>query len=347
MRIAARLVCALAILYPLFDASGEDAVTPISTQNDRAVALRRSPTAVPGATLFVETTTDESLETFALARRMHVLRIDPSQASPEATGRLVARYRRETGANHVIAHGFAENRTALLAGGFDGLLLEGIDVVAASPTLRIIAVTGPGFFWSPVTPALNKDPVSANLRRFYLSGIALARKADCAPPTRVAAAPALRALLVVLDDWTKGVKPPVSRFPGAADLVGAGALVWPKIPGLPAPPADARFVPPIDADGNERPVGLVLPDHALPIASFTTFGVDRAGCSGGMALPFATSKAEREKNGDPRPSLVERYGSRAYFVATMRVVADRLVKERLLLKEDAEAYVAAAKSAPF
>jgi hypothetical protein len=44
---------------------------------------------------------------------------------------------------------------------------------------------------------------------------------------------------------------------------------------------------------------------------------------------------------------VERYGSRAYFVATMRVVADRLVKERLLLKEDADAYVATAKQAPF
>jgi len=66
-----------------------------------------------------------------------------------------------------------------------------------------------------------------------------------------------------------------------------------------------------------------------------------------MTLPFAASKAEREKNGDPRPSLVERYGSRAYFVATMRVVADRLVRARLLLSEDADAYVAAAKTAPF
>jgi hypothetical protein len=44
---------------------------------------------------------------------------------------------------------------------------------------------------------------------------------------------------------------------------------------------------------------------------------------------------------------MERYGSRAYFVATMRVVADKLVAERLLLKEDADAYVSAARQAPF
>jgi hypothetical protein len=31
----------------------------------------------------------------------------------------------------------------------------------------------------------------------------------------------------------------------------------------------------------------------------------------------------------------------------MRVIADKLVKERLLLQQDADAYVAAARSAPF
>jgi hypothetical protein len=346
-RIAARLLCALALASPPFAARGEDAVAPVGAKHDTAGALRRSPAAVPGATLFVETAPGDTLETFALARGMNVLRIDPSQASPDAPDRLVARYRRETGAKRVIAHGVAENRRTLLGGDFDGLLLEGIDRVAASPNLRIIAVAGPDFFWSPVPPALNKDPAPANLRRFYLSGIGSVRNADCATAPRADAAPALRALLVVLDEWTKGVKPPASRFPGAADLVPAGALVWPKIPGLPTPPSGARLVPPIDADGNERPVGLVLPDRALPIATFTAFDADRAGCGGGATLPFAGSKADREKNVDPRVSLVERYGSRAYFVATMRVIADRLVKERLLLKEDADACVAAAKSAPF
>ena len=63
--------------------------------------------------------------------------------------------------------------------------------------------------------------------------------------------------------------------------------------------------------------------------------------------PFASTQAVREKSGDTRLALIDRYGSRAYFVATMRVIADRLVKERLLLPRDADAYVAAAKTAPF
>jgi hypothetical protein len=119
---------------------------------------------------------------------------------------------------------------------------------------------------------------------------------------------------------------------------------------MPAAPAGERLVPRIDADGNALS-GLRLPDHALPVATFTGFNAakDRNGppCGAGAAIPFPATKAEREKSGDPRLSLVERYGSRAYFVATMRVLADKLVKERLLLKEDADAYVAAAKTAPF
>ena len=46
--------------------------------------------------------------------------------------------------------------------------------------------------------------------------------------------------------------------------------------------------------------------------------------------------------GDPRPSLEERYGSRAAYVAKVRATAQALVAERLLLPADA-AFVAAAK----
>jgi hypothetical protein len=110
------------------------------------------------------------------------------------------------------------------------------------------------------------------------------------------------------------------------------------------------MVPRIDVDGNET-AGLRLPDQALPIATFVGFNArrdkDGPACEAGSAFPFASARPDREKSGDPRLSLVERYGSRAYFAATMRVVADKLVKERLLLKEDADAYVAAGKTAPF
>ena len=48
--------------------------------------------------------------------------------------------------------------------------------------------------------------------------------------------------------------------------------------------------------------------------------------------------------GDPRPSLEERYGSRAAYVAKIRQAAAMLVAERLLLPSDAEAYVRKAES---
>ena len=59
-------------------------------------------------------------------------------------------------------------------------------------------------------------------------------------------------------------------------------------------------------------------------------------------IPFARSRAERDANADPRPSVEERYGSREAYVAKVRAAADALVRERMLLPADAEAYVRAA-----
>ena len=53
-------------------------------------------------------------------------------------------------------------------------------------------------------------------------------------------------------------------------------------------------------------------------------------------MPFATTKAERVAKGDPRPSLVERYGDHAGFVA-----ADAMVTERFMLPEDEVSAIAA------
>ena len=115
-------------------------------------------------------------------------------------------------------------------------------------------------------------------------------------------------------------------------------------------PRDNRLVPRIDRDGNTQS-GVQLPDHILPIATSMSFALDQqrveGACPATLVMPFSADKAAREKSHDPRQSLVERYGSRAYFVATMRVVAEKLVKEKLLLRQDAESYVRAAKDAPF
>jgi len=110
------------------------------------------------------------------------------------------------------------------------------------------------------------------------------------------------------------------------------------------------MVPKIDVDGNETS-GLRLPDQALPIATFTGWNgaKDKApgACVAGATFPLTPNRAAREAARDPRQSLIERYGARSYFVAALRSVADKLVKERLLLPQDADAYVAAGKQAPF
>src|SRR5262245_41259942 len=64
----------------------------------------------------------------------------------------------------------------------------------------------------------------------------------------------------------------------------------------------------------------------------------------GSFIAFGKTKAEREAAGDPRPSIAERYASRADYVAKVKAAADALVAERLLLPADAAAYVQAAET---
>lgn len=315
-----------------------------------------SPSDHSGAALFLETAPGDDLAPLALSRGMAVARLDLSSLPPAARAAalrdLAPRLRGLVGARRLLAHGRGDAGAALAEAGtlFDGLLLQDAPAPAATGP-RVIDTWGSDAYWGAGGRHL-PGPAAETRRSFFLAGMAqtLAGENCSAPLNQRSPAPALRALLAALDDWTKGAKPPPSRAPTEADLVEAAALVWPKIPGTPAPPAVAGRVPRIDPDGNELS-GLRLPDHALPIATFVGFNAQKEktgpACAAGASASFPATKAEREKSGDPRPSLIERYGSRAYFVATMRVVADRLVKERLLLKEDADAYVAAARQAPF
>ena len=186
--------------------------------------------------------------------------------------------------------------------------------------------------------------------------------------------PAIRALLVALDDWVvTGREPPPSRVPTLA----AGTLVEPDSIGIPAVPGAAivrttnRVSPPgdwvkpgredrlyrtlvskVDADGNEE-AGIRLPDIAVPLATYTGWNeykppypkgeiADRDG----SCLPFAADKAAREASGDPRPSVTERYRSGADYVAKVKAAVDTLVAERLMLAEDAERYLDRAAKEP-
>jgi hypothetical protein len=59
----------------------------------------------------------------------------------------------------------------------------------------------------------------------------------------------------------------------------------------------------------------------------------------GSFIPFARTKAERVAAGDPRMSLEERYSTHSRYVELVRQASERLVAERLLLQEDAEAFI--------
>jgi hypothetical protein len=109
---------------------------------------------------------------------------------------------------------------------------------------------------------------------------------------------------------------------------------------------------PTDRDGNDI-AGIRTPDVAVPVATYTGWALraetnaqDADGCdASGQRLPFAATKTARLAAGDPRLSLEERYTDHATYVRLVAAAAQRLQHERLLLEEDAKAYIAAAEAA--
>ncbi len=103
------------------------------------------------------------------------------------------------------------------------------------------------------------------------------------------------------------------------------------------------LVPKSGPDGND--LGCLLPPEvAAPLATYTGWNLRRkeVGADGQLAsllgsyLPFPKTRVEREKAGDPRVSVEERYGSFAEYEKRFTAACTELVKGRYLLKEDAE-----------
>ncbi len=175
--------------------------------------------------------------------------------------------------------------------------------------------------------------------------------------------PAVRALLMALDEWVAtGRAPPDSRLPRIDDgtLVPAEQVAFPAIPGLirpyaandvapladwtnlvPAARAYIALVPQVDADGNER-AGIRLPDIAAPLGTFAGWNLYTApypegelADRDGTFLAFATTDAERRQSNDPRASMAARYPDNGHADA-VRTMAQALLRDRLLLAEDVE-----------
>jgi hypothetical protein len=107
-------------------------------------------------------------------------------------------------------------------------------------------------------------------------------------------------------------------------------------------PIYPSFVPKTDSDGNDL-AGLRLPDVTVPLATYTGWALRsdpqaNDGCEqAGQYIPLPRTKADRAASGDPRPSVEERYRSFGEYYSNVLRAIDGLVKDRLMLCEDADA----------
>jgi len=183
--------------------------------------------------------------------------------------------------------------------------------------------------------------------------------------------PALRSLLTRLVEWVRdGREPPKSLYPRldqrtlvAVERVRAPAIPgvsWPRVaheayrvdygPGWPSgiialePPRLGKpflvRVAQVDADGNELG-GVRSLELLAPLATYTPWSL-RGGSINpgelvdfyGTFIPFARDRAERERRGDPRASVIERYGDRTRYLDLVRRQVETLARTGFLLDED-------------
>jgi hypothetical protein len=232
-------------------------------------------------------------------------------------------------------------------------------------------------------PAGNDVTLPDNVRAYLVAGVqhgggggvhgSTPRPGFCQNPNNPLPLSQIRtALSVALYEWVADDRtPPASRFPtrGNGGLVTPQHTGFPTIPGVtytgsvnPLRVMDHSTLPPtagraytvlvgrVDADGNMID-GVRHPDLVAPIGTFTGwnlraegFGAGDQCAGGGSFIPFAATRAERAAKGDPRLSLEERYTDHAAYVRAVREAADALVRDRLLLREDADEIVREAEA---
>lgn len=185
----------------------------------------------------------------------------------------------------------------------------------------------------------------------------------------------MRALLVAMNRWiTDGVAPPSSRHPRIDDqtLVQIDALKFPSLTGVGKPteahkayrvfygldfatkgiisvdPPETNtafpvLVPQVDNDGNEVG-GVKMPEISVPLATYTGWNLFNAesgptsllSSMQGSYIAFPRTRADRERNKDPRMSIEERYQNREGYLARVSAAAQDLVWQRLLIEDDVD-----------
>jgi len=110
------------------------------------------------------------------------------------------------------------------------------------------------------------------------------------------------------------------------------------------------LVPQVNADGNETS-GVRLPELQFPLATYMGWNLRHPSIGSpteqypliGSMVAFPRTRAEREKSGDPRLSIEERYSSQQEYLGKIEAAARELAKERFLLETDVPQVVARAK----
>jgi hypothetical protein len=224
-----------------------------------------------------------------------------------------------------------------------------------SPNVRVYHFTGLQHFTGPYPAAKG-------------SGDLLGQEPESPLPVRYF----WRAMLANMDVWVRGTRlPPESSYPKLADgtLVPIEQYEPPAIPGVnkpheanegfrldfgahwregflevQPPKVGAPFpvlVPQVDADGNERS-GVRLPQITVPLATYLSWNLrdtsigapDQRVSFEASYIPFAKTAADRQKSGDPRKSIAERYTNREAYLGQFTQAVEALVKQHWILEED-------------
>jgi hypothetical protein len=237
---------------------------------------------------------------------------------------------------------------------------DGKQDASISPNVRIYHFTGLQHFSGPFPPEKGK-------------GDLLGQQPESPLPIKYF----WRAMIARMDAWVRSdILPPKSNYPKIADgtLVPLREYAFPSLPGVDKPheanegtrldfgpnwpegilsvqpPKVSKLfpvlVPQVDADGNERD-GVRLPEITVPLATYASWNLrdpsigapDQRASFEASYLPFAKTATERQKTGDPRKSIAERYSNREDYLARFTSALDDLVKQGWILAEDRAALV--------